>query len=209
MVKVIETMYNGYRFRSRNEARWAVFFDNIKLKYRYELEGFDLNGIWYLPDFYFPQQKCWVEVKPDLPSKDEREKAIRLCISKKESVFILAGDVWKDALCFCFNPIIPHITKETIINYYEKMECKIHLLSMVECISQDTRGNLFGFDLERGFRWSSAYWGECKECKTLGLLSLVAPSAFIHEDNLCECRKLTLYPQRIEEAFEIARQSRF
>jgi hypothetical protein len=26
-VKAIETQYNGYRFRSRLEARWAVFFD--------------------------------------------------------------------------------------------------------------------------------------------------------------------------------------
>ncbi len=52
MYKIIETFYNGYHFRSRNEARWAVFFDNIRLQYRYEFEGFDLNGLRYLPDFF-------------------------------------------------------------------------------------------------------------------------------------------------------------
>jgi len=44
-VKVIETEWNGYKFRSRLEARWAVFFDNVGIEYRYEPEGFDIDGI--------------------------------------------------------------------------------------------------------------------------------------------------------------------
>lgn len=28
-LKVIQTSYKGYRFRSRLEARWAVYFDTI------------------------------------------------------------------------------------------------------------------------------------------------------------------------------------
>lgn len=51
-IKAIETIYNGYRFRSRLEARWAVFFDALGVDYEYEPEGFDLgDGIYYLPDF--------------------------------------------------------------------------------------------------------------------------------------------------------------
>ena len=51
-LKPIETIYNGYRFRSRLEARWAVFFDALGVRYEYEPEGFDLgNGLYYLPDF--------------------------------------------------------------------------------------------------------------------------------------------------------------
>ena len=42
-IKAIETVYNGYRFRSRLEARWAVFFDAAGIKYEYEPEGFDVN----------------------------------------------------------------------------------------------------------------------------------------------------------------------
>ena len=39
-IKAIETEYDGHRFRSRVEARWAVFFNVIGLKYEYEIEGF-------------------------------------------------------------------------------------------------------------------------------------------------------------------------
>ena len=45
IIKAIETKYNGYKFRSRLEAKWAVFFDNAKIKYEYEPEGYeDENG---------------------------------------------------------------------------------------------------------------------------------------------------------------------
>lgn len=65
MIKAIETVYNGYRFRSRLEARWAVFFDTVGIKYEYELQGFDLGDEGrYLPDFWLPTQKCFVEIKP-------------------------------------------------------------------------------------------------------------------------------------------------
>lgn len=66
-LKPIETVYNGYKFRSRLEARWAVFFDALGVKYEYEPEGFELpSGKRYLPDF---RVKCWgtrgsIEEKP-------------------------------------------------------------------------------------------------------------------------------------------------
>ena len=51
-IRSIETEYNGYRFRSRLEARWAVFFDALGVDYEYEPEGFELpSGKRYLPDF--------------------------------------------------------------------------------------------------------------------------------------------------------------
>ena len=51
-IKPIETIYKGYRFRSRLEARWAVFFDALGVKWEYEPEGFELpSGKRYLPDF--------------------------------------------------------------------------------------------------------------------------------------------------------------
>ena len=61
-IKAIETHYNGYKFRSRLEARWAVFFDEAEIEYQYEPEEFDINGTWYLPDFYLPWYKCYVEI---------------------------------------------------------------------------------------------------------------------------------------------------
>ncbi len=64
LCKPIETSYKGYRFRSRLEARWAVYFDAIGLKWQYEPEGFEFkDGTRYLPDFWLPQVKMWAEVK--------------------------------------------------------------------------------------------------------------------------------------------------
>ncbi len=62
-IKAIETIYKGYRFRSRLEARWAVFFDEIDIKYEYEPDGFIKGNYRYLPDFYLPETETWVEVK--------------------------------------------------------------------------------------------------------------------------------------------------
>lgn len=74
MIKAIETEYNGYRFRSRLEARWAVFFDAAGIEYEYEPEGFELSCGRYLPDFYLPWFKCYVEVKRmNLPNKDKQK----------------------------------------------------------------------------------------------------------------------------------------
>ena len=67
-IKPIETQYKGYRFRSRLEARWAIFFDALGLEWNYEVEGFDLgNDIRYLPDFLLNRQNLWVEVQPNKP----------------------------------------------------------------------------------------------------------------------------------------------
>ena len=54
-IKAIETIYNGRRYHSRLEARWAVFFDSLGIRFEYEPEGFVLsNGMAYLPDFFLP-----------------------------------------------------------------------------------------------------------------------------------------------------------
>lgn len=65
-LRPIQTAYNGYRFRSRLEARWAVFFDQLQVPYLYESEGFVVRGKHYLPDFYLPEQMAFVEIKPTL-----------------------------------------------------------------------------------------------------------------------------------------------
>ena len=76
-IAAIETKYKGYRFRSRLEARWAVFFDALGIEWLYETEGFNLGeaGL-YLPDFYLPKvgDGLWVEIKAVMPTDIEQNK---------------------------------------------------------------------------------------------------------------------------------------
>lgn len=108
MVKAIETKYNGYKFRSRLEARWAVFFDALGIPWEYEPEGFDLgDGLFYLPDF---RLQCWgtrgdlldepfdlwVEVKGVMTEKDA--KKIRCfvgerCFDMYERPVLILGNI--------------------------------------------------------------------------------------------------------------------
>jgi hypothetical protein len=98
-IKPIETRYAGYRFRSRLEARWAVFFDRLSIEWRYEPEGFQMStGVKYLPDFYLPVQDLWVEVKAVMSHSDlvkilraARELPIREPASLGPRLVILAG----------------------------------------------------------------------------------------------------------------------
>jgi hypothetical protein len=89
--KPIETRYNGRRFRSRVEARWAVAFDHLGLKYDYEREGYDLDGNWYLPDFHLPEIDCWIEVKGQEPSQQELNLCSLLAKKLGKRVFIAIG----------------------------------------------------------------------------------------------------------------------
>jgi hypothetical protein len=95
-MKAIETEYNGYRFRSRLEARWAVFFDALEIGYEYEPEGYDLGGLYYLPDFWLPDREYWIEVKGrELePGSDDWYKVTRLASASKKEVYVTVGDVW-------------------------------------------------------------------------------------------------------------------
>lgn len=75
-IKAIPTAYNGIQFRSRLEARTARLLDQLKVKWVYEAEGYDLNGTWYLPDFWLPEHRAFVEVKGIVD--DSTKKTIKL-----------------------------------------------------------------------------------------------------------------------------------
>lgn len=79
MIKAIETSYKGYRFRSRLEARWAVFFDALGIKWEYEKEGYDLGEYgYYLPDFWLPECGFHAEVKPDGATTEYEAAKLRI-----------------------------------------------------------------------------------------------------------------------------------
>ncbi len=91
--KPIETIHSGYRFRSRLEARWAVFFEHLGIPYEYEKEGYNLGGLRYLPDFWLPKQDCWIEIKGKDPTREEEEKANILAQLTQFPVYIFFGNI--------------------------------------------------------------------------------------------------------------------
>ena len=98
-MKAIETVYKGYRFRSRLEARWAVFFDEVGIKYQYEPEGFDLDDAgFYLPDFWIPCPRFFenggyfIEIKPTLTLTRQEIKKLRYLSKMGHTVILLCDD---------------------------------------------------------------------------------------------------------------------
>lgn len=59
-------LYEGITFRSVLEVRWAVFFDALGITWEYEPRH-DFGGLAYLPDFWLPTHKTYIEIKPCSP----------------------------------------------------------------------------------------------------------------------------------------------
>lgn len=92
IIKPIQTFYKGYHFRSRLEARWAVFFDELNLQWEYEKEGFELQAGRYLPDFWISTVNMWAEVKPEFKFDfDATIKVYQLASHTQKSVLLLGG----------------------------------------------------------------------------------------------------------------------
>lgn len=89
MIRAIETRYKGYRFRSRLEARWAVFFDALGFRWEYEAEGFALPSGPYLPDFWLPDLRTFAEVKATNEEFGWKQKELARVAGR--SVLCLAG----------------------------------------------------------------------------------------------------------------------
>jgi len=92
------TWYNNYYFRSKLEAKWAVFFDLMKIKWEYEPEPFTCDdGSQYTPDFHLPdvylrdEKGIYVEIKPD--GFNDRYFIGRITSSlKNQNLILLVGD---------------------------------------------------------------------------------------------------------------------
>jgi hypothetical protein len=94
-IKAIETKYKGYRFRSRLEAKWAVFFDAFNWKWQYEPEGYKIEYkgkiIYYLPDFWLPDLKQFVEIKGGKISANDNIKIKALAFTSNYPVILLGN----------------------------------------------------------------------------------------------------------------------
>ncbi|MHB8987997.1 MAG: PDDEXK family nuclease [Desulfobulbia bacterium] len=91
-IKPKKTNYGGTLYRSRIEARWAVFFDSLGIEHEYEPfceeVGSDFTSLYYLPDFYLPSQNIFIEIKPGQPEEIEKIKAAYWCNDIQEIVIL-------------------------------------------------------------------------------------------------------------------------
>jgi len=90
-MKVIQTYYKRFHFRSRLEARYAVMFDAAGLEWEYEPEGFELPSGRYLPDFYLPKWDAFIEIKGKKPTYAELKKCSELSIAANKMVILFEG----------------------------------------------------------------------------------------------------------------------
>ena len=98
--RALETTYNGCRFRSRAEARWAVYLDRLGLGWDYERQGYKLpDGSCYLCDFWVPDLRVlafhepglWLEVKGEQPTLPELDRCWRLGVGLAQPVTCAVG----------------------------------------------------------------------------------------------------------------------
>lgn len=100
----IQTQYRNHLFRSRLEARWAVFFDTLGVKWAYEHEGYDLGALgWYLPDFFIPSWTLWVEIKGQDPTLDELAKCEALAGVTQQAVALFVGVPQAGGHVWCYD----------------------------------------------------------------------------------------------------------
>lgn len=91
----IPTRWDGVTYRSRTEARWAAFFGLAGIPAEYEVEGYDLAGTWYLPDFFVSDWNLFIEVKPTDPTAEELRKAGLLQSLSGCRCLIVVGQSWE------------------------------------------------------------------------------------------------------------------
>lgn len=182
-IKPIETRYLGYRFRSRREARWAVFYKTLGIAFEYEKEGFDLGDrIYYLPDFWLPKQRCWIEIKGEPPNDAEEEKCRRLALASNCPVYLFFTD-----------PGMPD----------DPFEESAYIYWRPEWIGEPDQGNP-----QNHIAWDNCqWWCECPRCGYLGIEFQAM------QDRLpCTCNPEEKYGEdsrRILRAYNTARAERF
>ncbi len=88
----VRTEYGGITFRSRLEARWAVFFDALGIRYFYEPH---ISSLRCFPDFWLPSLQAYIEIKPNSQKKDARAetKARDLAKYTKKRVYLFFSEV--------------------------------------------------------------------------------------------------------------------
>lgn len=123
-------LHNGTWFRSRLEASWAAFLDHHAVKWTYEQEWFNFgDGTRYLPDFWLPESRAWMEVKGVL-TDDDLTKVKRLAgrAQYKNEIVIIAGAPAGQV----FGEVQPN-GRRVAIDMVRCRHCDLWTFSVAEC----------------------------------------------------------------------------
>lgn len=122
-----ETVYRGIKYRSNWECYVAKLLLYSNLEFNYEPRRFYLTDkLSYLPDFYIPELKAYIEVKGWLLEKDKVRMA--LFKTKVTGRFVYLG---KDELEEIFGDSGSKISKLDFETYVPKNEELIRFQKMI------------------------------------------------------------------------------
>lgn len=192
-IKPIETIYNGCKFRSRLEARWAVFFDAVGVKWDYEPEGFDLGGgIKYLPDFILHDvdgrwcgigmgNDLYVEVKGELKLNDQAK------VGAFKRPILLVGSIPKGDTIF--ELILDAKMNDCGGWFYNSASVDGDNYTVIPAINKDGKFELVGAD------WDLSKY---KEAETVEAYNAARMARFEHFDNSAPMTKQQYANDRAE-----------
>lgn len=93
-MRPIETEYRSVTFKSRMEAKWAMFFDSVGIEWKYEQARYLVPGVGrYTPDFSLRSgvKSALAEVKPEWPTGYEVHKCRSAAGQSGLAVAVLIG----------------------------------------------------------------------------------------------------------------------
>lgn len=162
MIKAIPTRYGSVEYRSRLEARWALFFDYVGLRFEYEPGPFFWQDrLGYLPDFklYIPMlvyngvsfssiydnghhdSDCgsglWFEVKPYNKKLTDKGKTKINRFAKRCGIILLQGDPFRYKANYL--TITGDVTHMTLVRFIKVG----NLVGLLAILTKDSKGRKY------------------------------------------------------------------
>ena len=195
-IEPIRPIYNGVKFRSRLEAQWAVFWDELGATWKYEPQPpFKFpDGKLYTPDFWIVDLALWVEIKPNAKIAHE-EKAEWKC---SQLAYETGNLVYLDQGGFAW-PLTDDAKNFFVPGY----EWTYSVLFFPGTGSLGQEDSIIIYDSE------NHYWATCPECGKIGIAAMIISSGLFRNDIFsCECytrhHRLDRYSEILMEAYDKA-----
>ena len=171
-IKARGTRYKGVDFRSKLEAQWAVFWDELRVKWEYEPQTFKFaDGKQYTPDFWIVDLALWVEIKPNAKIAREEEaksKCSQLAYETGDRVYLdQGGFAWPISEDWAYSNSFVAGGAEvySVLFYY---------------ITDHVHGDFI-------YESENHYWATCPECGKLGIAKDLREGYSINYIFSCEC----------------------